>query len=120
MGAPKDYAKRYAEAKAFYLETNSSSRLLGTKNMLDSIIDVMNWKPLSVRKDNNIYAVEWNGKYVLGYLDALYGEHHVSLDRKYQTYLKLLEIHSKMKNFSSFCRFKIEVLSGKAKRETAR
>jgi hypothetical protein len=66
--------------------------ILGTKDMITNIVDNMSWKKTKIRKKDNIYTIEWGGKYVLSYLDSLYNGANIYLDRKYKKYLQLKEL----------------------------
>lgn len=66
--------------------------ILGTENMLQGILEATNWKKQKICLRENIYSIEWNGSYVTEYLDYLYKNANVYLDRKYKKYLQIKDI----------------------------
>lgn len=71
--------------------TSGRLSILGTYNMLDGIVKATGWKrnKISQYQDENVYSVEWSGYYVSDYLDYLYKDALVYLDRKYDKYLQI-------------------------------
>lgn len=67
--------------------------ILGTKEFIQGLLDRTNWKPLCIQHPSNIYNIEWNGKYVMDYLNQLYQNATIYLDRKYKKYLELYQIN---------------------------
>jgi hypothetical protein len=65
--------------------------VLGTHEFLISLVENNGWKQNKIRyknKDSNIgvCSTEWCGKYVMQYLDSLYKDANIYLDRKYEKY----------------------------------
>lgn len=63
--------------------------IIGTKNFLTSLIDEMNWKVNKISPAGKAYSIEWGGQYVFEYIESLYKDAKIYLDRKYQKYLIL-------------------------------
>lgn len=68
--------------------------ILGTKVFLEELLVRTNWKKAKIQQPSNAYCVEWGGNYVLDYLDQLYANATIYLDRKYQKYLTLKNCRS--------------------------
>lgn len=65
--------------------------ILGTHEFLTSLVENNGWKQNKIRyknKDTNtgVCSTEWCGKYVMQYLDLLYEDANIYLDRKYEKY----------------------------------
>ncbi len=65
--------------------------ILGTKEFLTGLLKHTEWKPLKIQNPSNIYVIEWGADYVKEYLDYLYEDSTVYLDRKYNVYLSFDE-----------------------------
>ena len=64
----------------------------GSYSFLEDLVKKLNWKRLSITKSkrtNNTYSINWNGKEYIKYLDLLYQNTSVYLERKYKLYLEL-------------------------------
>lgn len=62
--------------------------IVGTFSMLDGIVSTLNFKRNKIARANKygcheVNQISWLGEYVLDYLKLLYGNSHISLDRKY-------------------------------------
>ena len=66
--------------------------VLGTKEFLVTMRKVMGWKENKIQHPSNAYSVEWSGKYVEQYLDQLYANADIYLDRKYEKYLYIKNV----------------------------
>jgi hypothetical protein len=68
--------------------------ILGTKHMLQNILTVTGWRKnkISQHGKENVYSVEWAGYYVTSYLDYLYKDASIYLDRKYKRYLMIKDM----------------------------
>ena len=84
--------------------TKPRLNILGTKEFLTVLIEKTGWRSASIgqKLNNQAYDVEWGGIYVFDYLDQLYQNATIYLDRKYEKYLTLCELKN--------CRFKTKVL----------
>ena len=79
--------------------------------MLVNIYKAMGWKKASLVKDKRrselIYNISWSGSEYFSYLDDIYKDSSIYLDRKYQIYKELKnienEVISYMKIFHKFC-----------------
>lgn len=67
--------------------------LLGTENFINGLLDRTNWRRMTIQHPSNAYAIEWNGKYVMEYLNQLYYDATIYLDRKYDKYKILYELN---------------------------
>lgn len=65
--------------------------ILGTQEFLLGLLEHTKWKPLKIQKPSNIYTIEWSADYVKEYLDYLYKNSKIYLDRKYNVYLSFDE-----------------------------
>ena len=72
--------------------------ILGTENFLEGILDVTGWRKLKIQHPSNAYCIEWSGFYVKDYLDFLYKDSTIYLDRKYNKYLKITNIFADYKS----------------------
>lgn len=63
--------------------------VLGTKDFLISLANAMNWKINKISPIGNVYSIEWGGQYVFNYIESLYKDANIYLDRKYEKYLIL-------------------------------
>ena len=68
--------------------------ILGTETFLKELVNKMGWRQAKIQHSSNVCCVEWSGKYVHDYLDSLYANANVYLDRKYQKYLDLQNCRS--------------------------
>jgi len=68
--------------------------ILGTQNMLEHIVQATGWRrsKISNHHGENVFSIEWSGYYVSGYLDYLYENASIYLDRKYDKYLQIKKI----------------------------
>lgn len=71
--------------------TKPRINVLGTEKFLTGFVSNLGWKN-NIRKHNNIFCVEYSGKYVMDYLDQIYSNAMFYLDRKYEIYQTLKEI----------------------------
>lgn len=65
--------------------------VLGTHDFLTSLVENNGWKQNKIRYKNRdantgVCSIEWCGKYVMQYLDLLYEDANIYLDRKYEKY----------------------------------
>ena len=67
--------------------------ILGTKNFLENLLEKTGWKKASIGHPSGAYSIEWGGKYVMEYLNQLYQNATIYLDRKYEKYQILYEIN---------------------------
>lgn len=94
----KDFIRGYidGDGSVMFNTRHTCGRLsiLGTSEMLENIIEVMKWKHTKIRKKDseNVYTVEWCGYYVTKYLDQLYENSTIYLDRKYKRYLEIKDL----------------------------
>ena len=72
--------------------TNGRLSLLGTKEFIEGLLIRTGWKPMTIQHPSGIYAIEWGGQYNINYLNQLYANANIYLDRKYQKYLEILSI----------------------------
>lgn len=68
--------------------------ILGTYNFLYELRKQMGWKENKVlykksQEKTGVCVVEWSGRYVINYLDDIYKNANIYLDRKYEKYLIL-------------------------------
>lgn len=63
--------------------------ILGTKEFLTSLIEQMSWKQNKISPHSGTYSIEWSGFYVEEYLDFLYQDANIYLDRKYEKYRQI-------------------------------
>lgn len=63
--------------------------ILGTKDFLTSLVDSMGWKLNHISHPSGAYQIEWGGNYVYSYLENIYQNANIYLDRKYQRFLYL-------------------------------
>lgn len=91
----KDFIRGYIDGDgSIMINTRRNAgriSILGTANMLNGIINSMNWRKTKIHKRDTekVYTVEWSGFYVTDYLDQLYENATIYLDRKYQKYLEI-------------------------------
>ena len=72
--------------------TNGRLSLLGTKEFIEGLLIRTGWKPMTIQHPSGVYAIEWGGQYNINYLNQLYANANIYLDRKYQKYLEILSI----------------------------
>lgn len=72
--------------------------ILGTESFLKSLIKTMGWKQNHISHPSGAFQIEWSGKYVFGYLNELYGNASIYLDRKYQRFLYLKNVFADNKS----------------------
>lgn len=66
--------------------------ILGTREILEGIVQSMGWRETKIRsksEQTKVCSIEWSGYYVTDYLDQLYQNATVYLDRKYEKYLEI-------------------------------
>lgn len=68
--------------------------ILGTENFLMALIEKTGWRAVKLQHPSKAYAVEWGGFYVMKYLNQLYSNASIYLDRKYEKYLTLKNCRS--------------------------
>lgn len=91
----KDFIRGYIDGDGSIMintkHTAGRFNILGTADMLNGIIEAMNWRKAKIRnKDEDmVCSVEWSGYYVTEYLDQLYKDATIYLDRKYKKYLEI-------------------------------
>lgn len=74
--------------------------ILGTEQFLISLIAKMGWKMPKLRRKGNIYMAEWGGLPALNYMDELYNNANIYLDRKYEKYLTLKRLNNNLPLFN--------------------
>lgn len=94
----KDFIRGYIDGDGcLYIKPNNSPFLsiAGTKEFLQELLNVTNWKNNKIYNppNTNIYTIAWGGKYVLDYLDYIYENATVFLDRKYEKYQLLKKLN---------------------------
>lgn len=89
----KDFIRGYIDGDGSIMlntaKTCGRLNILGTKAFLESLVSIMGWKRNSIQKRGNIFSIEWCGYYVLKYLEEIYSQSDVYLDRKYQKFLQI-------------------------------
>lgn len=73
--------------------TKPRMNILGTKEFLIGLVNAMGWEMCKYYKKGNVYSIEWNGKRALKYLDDIYLDATIYLDRKYLKYLTLKDLN---------------------------
>lgn len=68
--------------------------LLGTEEFLEGLLQRTQWRQCKIQHPSNAYCIEWSGNYVLNYLDQLYLNASLYLDRKYEKYIVLKNCRS--------------------------
>ena len=74
----KDFVRGYIDGDgSIMINTRHNAgriNILGTADMLNGIINSMNWRKAKIHKRDTekVYTVEWSGFYVTNYLDQLY------------------------------------------------
>ncbi len=63
--------------------------LLGTKEFIEELLQRTQWRQHKIQHPSNAYSIEWSGNYVFNYLDQLYLNASIYLDRKYEKYIVL-------------------------------
>lgn len=72
--------------------------ILGTKDFLIELVAQMGWKQNRISHPSGAYQVEWGGRYVFSYLEVLYQDATIYLDRKYQRFLYLQNVFADNKS----------------------
>lgn len=91
----KDFIRGYIDGDgSIMINTRHNAgrlNILGTADMLNGIVNSMNWRQTKIRKKDTekVYTIEWSGFYVTDYLDQIYKDATIYLDRKYQKYLEI-------------------------------
>lgn len=67
--------------------------ILGTKEFIEALLEKTGWKIMTIQHPSGAYSIEWYGKYVMDYLNSLYSNATIYLERKYQKYKTLYEIN---------------------------
>ena len=73
-------------------KTGGRLSLLGTKEFIEGLLERTGWKKVKIQHPSRIYSIEWGGKYNIDYLNQLYANANIYLDRKYKKYLQILSI----------------------------
>ena len=60
----------------------------------------MGWKENKISHPSGAFSTEWRGKYVYNYLEDLYENATIFLDRKYQRYLYFKTIFADNKSLN--------------------
>lgn len=68
--------------------------VIGTKDFLIDLIDTMNWRRNNFSTEGLAYSINYTGSYVKDYLDCLYKDCTIYLDRKYIKYLEICRLNS--------------------------
>ena len=63
--------------------------ICGTENFILTCCEKLNWKQNKLRKSGKIYVMEWQGKYAKQYVNDLYDNAKIYLDRKYEIVNKM-------------------------------
>lgn len=63
--------------------------ILGTEHFLNTLIEKMNWKKHKYQSAGKAFSIEWAGIYTEKYVDSIYQNANIYLDRKYQKYLEI-------------------------------
>lgn len=63
--------------------------ILGTKEFIEVLLRVTDWKKNTVQHPSGAYQIEWCGNNVKKYLEWVYGNSTIYLDRKYNKYLEI-------------------------------
>ena len=63
-----------------------------TKEFIEGLLERTGWKPMTIQHLSGAYSIEWGGQYNINYLNQLYANANIYLDRKYQKYLEILSI----------------------------
>ena len=69
-------------------------QIIGTKEFLLGIIKETKWRNNKMGRQGKAYSIDYNGFYVKDYLDYLYKDATIYLDRKYKKYLKICCLNS--------------------------
>ena len=79
------------DGSIMYGKNNKTFRLaiISTKQFLDILIDKMQLKKHKYQSAGKAYSIEWSGKYTEQYVDLIYKNANIYLDRKYQKYLEI-------------------------------
>lgn len=72
--------------------------ILGTESFLKDLIATMGWKQNQINHPSGAFQVEWGGKYVFRYLQDIYNDATIYLDRKYQRFLYLKNVFADNKS----------------------
>lgn len=63
--------------------------ILGTELFLNTLIEKMKWEKHKFQSAGQAFSVEWAGAYTEKYVDSVYQNANIYLDRKYQKYLEI-------------------------------
>lgn len=74
--------------------------ILGTEQFLIALITKMGWKMPKLQRKGNVYSAEWGGLPALNYMDKLYSNANIYLDRKYEKYLTLKRLNNNLPLFN--------------------
>lgn len=72
--------------------TGGRLSLLGTKAFIEGLLQRTGWKKTKIQHPSGAYSIEWGGSYNIEYLNQLYANANIYLNRKYQKYLDILSI----------------------------
>ena len=91
----KDFMRGYVDGDGClcYTDKSYSFSFVGTKDFIDKAIEFFNWK--TCKYDTTGKAYVWrcaNKKLVPGYLQLLYQNSTIYLDRKYEKYKKMINV----------------------------
>lgn len=94
----KDFIRGYIDGDGcLYIKPNNSPYLsiAGTQKFLQGLLNVTGWQNNKIYNPphTKIYTIAWGGKYVLNYLDSIYENATIFLDRKYEQYQLLKKLN---------------------------
>lgn len=95
----KDFIRGYIDGDGcLYIKPTNHLPYLsiaGTKEFLQELLNVTEWKSNKIYHppNTNICTIGWSGKYVLNYLDDIYEDATIFLDRKYEKYQLLKKLN---------------------------
>lgn len=79
-----------ANHKGEYVKPRLS--LLGTKAFIEEMLARTGWRVQTIQHPSGAYCIEWGGYYVFEYIEQLYKNATIYLDRKYQKYLEIKKV----------------------------
>ena len=68
--------------------------IVGTEEFLQTLIKKMKWRENKMGRDGLAYNINYTGTYVKDYLDYIYKDSTIYLDRKYNKYLEICQLNS--------------------------
>ena len=101
-----DFIRGYIDGDGYigWNEKKNAFRLgiVGTHDVLQNIANKLDLRIGKIQEKGNIFQIEWGGKYLVPYLEKLYGNANIYLDRKFKIYDNYKFKSKYIRNFTGY------------------